>query len=330
MNPMKIKDISRKLFHGSPEGLLSHIAHRFGFLLASLLFFTPPLFAWQATVSASGSTTADAYTTANAMVPTLVTNPNGSQSVTGTSVTGAFGDPAINGEDHYADVSGMAFADAGVLRASVSALALNFSHVPNVPPIYYAMGAKGGFGATLQDSVLVTSGTLSIGAPVQLRLTLHMSVVATNTYRVGGDYDLSAYAPGSYYLAAYAGLNAGVTFSFPNALYKSVPTFASDYPLLIDTTVGSTVAIYITLGVSAEERSGNWPTNGGSNYPNNGGSTVDASHTVGVNIDAVTSGLSLSSESGHDYATPVPEPGTWTLLGLGLGLLLLFRKRPEK
>jgi len=50
--------------------------------------------------------------------------------------------------------------------------------------------------------------------------------------------------------------------------------------------------------------------------------TVDAAHTMTVNVDPTTPGASILSESGHDYSTSAtPEPSSALLLGLGIVVL---------
>ena len=50
---------------------------------------------------------------------------------------------------------------------------------------------------------------------------------------------------------------------------------------------------------------------------------ADYSHTLVVNLDAVTAGASTTGVSGFDYATvsSVPDPSTWLLLVAGIGAL---------
>ena len=62
--------------------------------------------------------------------------------------------------------------------------------------------------------------------------------------------------------------------------------------------------------------------------------TSDYSHTIHFYADPLTSGVTLVSASGHNYATPaaVPEPGSIALiLGFGTtGAGFLFRRKQAR
>jgi len=81
-------------------------------------------------------------------------------------------------------------------------------------------------------------------------------------------------------------------------------------PTVFETTVGSLVPLSGRLDVSAIAEGVGQP---------DVASSVTASFgaTALFTVDAVTPGVTLTSESGHNYAT-IPEPAALTLLGLGL------------
>lgn len=71
-----------------------------------------------------------------------------------------------------------------------------------------------------------------------------------------------------------------------------------------------------------------------SGYANFGSFSADYAHTLHLYIDTLTDGVTLTSASGHDYATPlvagggtVPEPASWALAAVGLAVLA---RRPRR
>jgi hypothetical protein len=87
-------------------------------------------------------------------------------------------------------------------------------------------------------------------------------------------------------------------------------------PILASTTVGSSFSLRAIL--SAQARYG-----GG---PGGGSVTTDFSRTAYYYADALTPGVFLTSDSGHDYSRPaveaVPAPGSLALAGTGVLVLL--------
>jgi hypothetical protein len=298
-------------------------------LCASAFLLVHTAFALEVHISGSASTTTNGNTTQDPVPVTFATNPDGSRSVSGSGSVGAFG--VDGGEDHYAGVSGEAFAGPGTLRAFAHGLALNFSHVPNIPPLADALGAIGNFGGSIADSILVTSSVadLSPGDAVSFLMTLHLSGGSVGTQRVGGQFDVTSYQPGSFALSAYAGLNAGTNYYFPNGLFTGVPdSLTFDIPITVQAQVGDLVPIFYSLGVGVEDRTGLWPS--GTTYPNSE-SIVDVSNTLHVNIDAITAGIVLTSDSAFDYSTPVPEPTPLALhVCAGAVLAMLSRRRRRR
>ena len=78
------------------------------------------------------------------------------------------------------------------------------------------------------------------------------------------------------------------------------------------------------------------PISAGSAYPDavgygDIGATVDAAHTMTVNVDPTTLGESILSGSGHDYSTlATPEPSSALLLSAGLGALAGLGRRRKR
>ena len=56
---------------------------------------------------------------------------------------------------------------------------------------------------------------------------------------------------------------------------------------------------------------------------------MNLSHSAHTYMTALTLGVTLISDSGHDYSlpTPVPEPETYAMLLTGLGLLGFMARR---
>jgi hypothetical protein len=263
--------------------------------------------AWTAAVGGGASSSTDGGSTYDSFPVTYVTNSDGSQSVSGSGSVGAYSTEPL-GFDHIASVSGMASCGPGGIKCFAHGLALNFSHDPNVTPLPNTLGVQGGFSGTFTDYLTISNASpaLTNGSAARFHMTIHSRGGSTGTYRVGGQFDVTAYAPGGYYLSVYAGANAGVNYYFPNGLFQQVPDNLNfDIPLDVDAHVGDSVLIYYSLAVSVEDRTGGPWFNGA--FYGNSESIVDVSHTITVNIDPITPGTALYSDSGHNYASHSPR-----------------------
>lgn len=273
---------------------------------------------WTAVVGGSASTTTDGGTTFDPIAVTYVTNSDGSMSVSGSGMVGSYSTDQF-GVDHVASVSGMASCGPDGLKCYVHGLALNFSHDPNVPPLPNTLGARGGFGGSFTEYVTVsnTVPSLTNGSPARFHVTVHSRGGSIGTHRVGGQFDVTAYAPGSYYLTIQAGANAGTMYLFPNGLFQQVPDNLNfDIPLDVDAHVGDTVFVYYSLGVSVDDRTGGPWFNGA--FYGNQESILDVSHTITLNIDPVTPGTILYSDSGHNYVSQQPHVSNVAVAGPNL------------
>ena len=169
---------------------------------------------------------------------------------------------------------------------------------------------------TVQDQLLVTSATLAFGTPVDLTFSLGYN--GTTSYVQSPDpvtgpsmwmgglvvftldaNPTSGAQPLNLALITNQGLPAGPTSDFASGVVHS--------------TVGATINFQQKLDMQAD-----------ATYFDSEDRevTVDFSHTFKLYADPALPGVSLVSQSGHNYSvSAVPEPGHAALLLLGMGLL---------
>jgi PEP-CTERM motif len=248
------------------------------------------------------------------------TLPNGGMSVSGAgSTVGQLGNGDVTAT---AGVSGMAEASYGLLRAEVGGGLFAASAQPADDPF-----VQGAFGASFDDTLVISSNTLAIGTPVTLQMTMSFDAVIT------------ANAGALFYIRYELGNSAGqvVDLERGSQTISNLPpqVYGFTYPVTFADTVGDTLRLSSVLKVGIYQyfdgqsyQSG--PLEGSYifNQP-----SVDASHTSKVFLDALTPDVTLVAESGHDYSTvqappvsPVPEPAAASLMLLGLAALAGARR----
>lgn len=232
-----------------------------------------------------------------------------------------------------AAISGSSFAAPGVLKAKIDGLAFVTSPGPNIPTLSNGTPvAAGSFGASFADTVLLSSSTLAAGTPVQFVYTVSLHATSNGAGHAGpqfGGYDAASFY--FHYYLYIGGAYIDRMYHYPSGLYQSVPNSAFRFPVTVNGVIGEVITLGAELSVSADDRAGWYSDRGGSLtwYGELQETHLDASNTARFSLDAVTPGLQLTAESGHDYATAaIPEPGTWILFALGLGILTgIARKR---
>jgi hypothetical protein len=236
-----------------------------------------------------------------------------------------------------ATISGSSFAAPGVLKARIDGLAFVTPVEPNVPTISNGTPvAAGDFSSRFQDTVLLSSATLAAGTPVQFVYTVDLHATSNGAGHAGPQF--GGYDSGSFYFHYFLRSSSGGAaidsmYHYPNGLYQKVPSSSLRFPITVNGVIGEVVTLGADLSLGADDRAG-WYGVGAGNlswYGDVQETHLDASNTARFYLDAVTPGLDLIAESGHQYATTaVPEPGSWMLLALGLGTLCGITRRQSR
>jgi len=167
------------------------------------------------------------------------------------------------------------------------------------------------------DDITVVSGSLPAGTLVDLKVTFNLDgTIAPGPPSMVGGF---VFAPtGS--VTAILSAGGGGDF-FPGADVELNQPFSETISVPVGDTIEPTISLTIQAEVDAAAG-----VEGGSPVIDPGGSiAVDASDTAGLFIDPATPGVTLMVASGHDYTTPVPEPGR--LGGSAAAVVALFARR---
>ncbi len=161
---------------------------------------------------------------------------------------------------------------------------------------------NGGF----TDTLHLTSATLADGTPVDLQVSMAL------THSDSSSEPYSLYLKGGYlssFIVGALGLSDDGAGPGPDVDVGVVHTF-----------VGQTINLSgaMLLGTYAE-------------FLDQDARTIQWQATTRYFVDSLTGGVSISSDSGHDYATsavsPVPEPQEWALLLAGAAAIFWKAKR---
>ncbi len=210
--------------------------------------------------------------------------------------------------------SGWAEGGAGVIRMDALVHVVNAANFGYQPQGNFIQSGGQNNSVGLTEQLIVNSATLPAGTPVDLLFTLSFAQTVTLSQAA------SMYLGGGYYAAFAANPQYGVAVNLVangvddvNATGSSVVmhTLVGGYINVTESMSGGVGATYF----DSTERSGE----------------ADASHSAHFYVDALTAGVSIGSESGHDYSTAssVPEPGAAALFMSGLACLggLVRRRR---
>jgi len=201
---------------------------------------------------------------------------------------------------------------------------IEFSHFVSIGPDGGASYSLGVADASFSDSLTVTSSTLTIGAPVAVRVSGTLTGdEATSLTQGNGQYsdlqrNLVAILNVNGSQAMYVGY--GAVDQLDGITHIATPNYSFSY--VFETTVGTSVSFQGSL-ISFLQAAIGGPGVGDappvqSTYSGSL-SSFNSSHTY---FDAVTAGVSLVSASGALYASPVPMPNSSLLAGGGLVVLL--------
>lgn len=209
---------------------------------------------------------------------------------------------------------GWAEGGAGVIRMDGTVHVV--AAVGYVPQGYFLQEAQQNSGVGITDQIHVNSTTLAAGTPVDLTVTLSFAQIValsepTSLYLAGGYFATYAANAGngtSVYLTANGQDNVNATGSS-----AVLHTFVGQYINLAESMSGGVRATYIDGVV----RTGH----------------ADASHSAHFYVDSLTSDVTLSADSGHDYmssVSSVPEPSSAALLLAGVGLIGWVARRRDQ
>jgi len=220
----------------------------------------------------------------------------------------------------------------GFARYEIGDVGINLNVAANVYDQFFAqvsVGAQAGFG----DYVTVNGGTNPIGTPVQIKIFTSLEYSTSWAgYAAGPSTTFDFYGPPSvalnsswdvYYVdPSSAGVSKKIDFSTDQ--FGESNTLNNDF--VIDTYVGATFSISYSMSAfingGVVQPSMNTPLSSGFN------GSVDASNSAHTYMSVLTPGVSLISDSGHDYTpSPVPEPSAYAMMLAGLALVGAAVKR---
>lgn len=208
---------------------------------------------------------------------------------------------------------GQSWATAQAQTAQFGRLAGELSAGSQMPDVGY--NGSGG-AATLRDAwsdiFTISSSSWVAGTPVDLKLTvlLDVSMLAIDPDGSAGSAEAAGRAAAAFHQGGWdapwiTGLElrtgSGQADSQLDGVYSQSAVFT--------TAVGQTVHLVGDLSLSFNHRSSTLARDWSSGY----------THGAAIyRIDVLTPDVDVSTGSGFDYATPVPEPRTWALMLAGL------------
>jgi len=292
-------------------------AVRLAVLLAGSVLLVPASEAASVTADGGGFSSEDGNVTKHPFNVTHVddTATDGSKSVTGDgfSERATLTDPPI--VSMRASGAGSASAAPGRLRA----VAVSHAFVRGIVPLY-SPRASANFGASFSDAIHLNSVGLAAGTPVTYRGRIEISAEQSGAYYYSG----FGYPTGTFYFS-YAIGGYGTTYHFPVSGFSDLPDLHFQIPFEFTGEVGDVVTVTGTLGVGTESRAND-------GYGDDQQTTLDASNGVTFYIEPATPGVTISSDSGHDYSVPEPGPGLLGTMGMlsVLGLAARRRRRTKR
>jgi hypothetical protein len=266
---------------------------------------------WTATADGSGYVSLDAGTTQHPLQVTHTTAVDGSEFAAGS---GSFYESTLTVPEQIgalAGANGYAYSAPGVLHVQVHGLAF-INGLPEFDPM-----VETSFGSSFTDTLHLTTSTLAPGTPVSYHGSLEIDVGQYGAYYYSGN----GYSTGTFVLQ-YSVNGAGSFYDFPTPGFSDLPDLHFEIPFDGSGSVGDAVPISCSLSLGVQDRANN-------GYGNEQETVLSGPDGVHFFVDAVTTGLTITSDSGHDYALAAPEP-TFASAGAVAVLALLARRRRRR
>jgi hypothetical protein len=189
------------------------------------------------------------------------------------------------------------FAGMGVIKASVSA------SVPRPAPNFDGGQSNGYASATFMDSISVNAPGVAAGTPV----TYWVNFRIEGRMSSGTSVSTITYAQASALVRLEDANNSSLSSVFEWAPQQGYGV----HTLAIGTTAGATLRLTGNLSLTAHANSNAPPAQPVAAF-------ADFGNSAYFNLGTSVPGFNTVGASGHDFASPVPEPQIWALFAAGL------------
>lgn len=226
-------------------------------------------------------------------------------------------------EDHY-EVSSWGQSRATVLgqTAQFGRLAGQLSAGSQMPDVgYNGSGGSARLRDAWSDLFTIAASSLAAGTPVTLKLTvqLDVSMLAIDPDGSAGPATATGRAVAAFHHGGWdAPWITGLELRTGSGQEHDRLDGVFRNSTLLNTTVGETLPLVGDLSLNVNHASSKQAREWSSSY-----TYGTARHWV----DVLTPGVTISTASGFDYASPVPEPQAWALMLAGLCAVGLGARR---